>query len=390
MGSVARPLASIVALRTAINAVMRAPLPFLAAIAASLGASVATVGWLGLAFSFAGVLSPLAGVLEARLGRRGATIMSMGLFVLVCAVLPFAPNLTTAAICFVLLGVAKALFEPQTLAFLSEIVPFERRGMAVGLIELSWALSWIIGAPLMGWFVDMGRWWLLFTVMGVAVAIFTLNFLRMLHAHPNGRSTQTSRFTFDGMRAVLHSVPARRMLLYSVLISAPAQMTTLVYGPWMQAQFTLTPTLLGITSIVIGVADLAAELASAVFIDRLGKRTSLNISTALYAASLVVFWLLAGNFVGALVGLFLVFFFFEFALVTSLAVHTEIVPSARATMAGFVAGSQSVSRMLTSLAALPLFLAGQLAAPMLLGAGLILVATIVAVRITSAPEKRLS
>jgi predicted MFS family arabinose efflux permease len=138
------------------------------------------------------------------------------------------------------------------------------------------------------------------------------------------------------------------------------------------------------------VADLAAELASAVFIDRLGKRTSLNISTALYAASLVVFWLLAGNFVGALVGLFLVFFFFEFALVTSLAVHTEIVPSARATMAGFVAGSQSVSRMLTSLAALPLFLAGQLAAPMLLGAGLILVATIVAVRITSAPEKRLS
>lgn len=389
MGNVASPLISIVALRTAITAVIRAPMPFLAAIAAAFGASAASVGWLGLAFSFAGVLSPFAGVLEARLGRRGATIVSMGLFVVVCAALPWAPNLTVAAIGFVLLGVAKAVFEPQTLAFLSEIVPFERRGMAIGLTELSWALSWIIGAPLMGWFVDLGRWWLLFVVMGAAVAVFTVSFLRMMNAHPNGRQTHTSVFTLDGVRAVLRSGSARRMLLYSVLISAPAQLTTLIYGPWMQEQFALTPTLLGITSVVIGIADLFAELASAVFIDRLGKRTSLNVSTALYGASLIAFWLLAGNFVGALVGLFLVFFFFEFALVTSLAVHTEMVPSARATMAGFVAGSHSVSRMLASLTALPLFLAGQLATPMLISAGLILAATVVGIRLTAETSMRL-
>lgn len=378
MRNVAAPLAAIIALRTTVTTVMRAPMPFLAAIAASFGASAASVGWLGLAFSLAGMLGPFAGILETRLGRRRATLLSMAPFVAVCLLLPFAPNLTLAALGFVMLGVAKGLFEPQTLAFLSEVVPFERRAAAVGLVELSWALAWIIGVPLMGWFVDLGRWWLLFVVMGVAAAVFTVIFLRMLRDHPGAVRSSSSGVSLDGVRAVFRSAPARRMLFYSMLISAPAQMTTLVYGEWMQQQFTLTPTMLGMASIVIGVADLLAELATALFVDRLGKRASLNVSTAAYAASLAAFWLMAGDFVGALVGLFLVFFFFEFALVTSLAVHSEMVPSARATMAGFVAASHSVSRMAASLAALPLFFAGSLGAPMLLGVGLIGAATVTA------------
>lgn len=388
MRSVAAPLAAIIALRTAINAVIRAPMPFLVAIAASFGVSAASVGWLGLAFSLAGMLGPFAGFLEAKLGRRGATLSSMALFVVVCALLPFAPTLTVAAVGFVLLGVAKGLFEPQTLAFLSEMVPFERRGAAVGLVELSWALAWIIGAPLMGWFVDLGRWWLLFVIMGAAVAVFTVIFLRMLRGHAEAVRSSTASLSLDGVRAVFRSAPAQRMLIYSVLISAPAQMTTLVYGSWMQQQFTLTPTMLGIVSIVIGVADLLAELATALFVDRLGKRRSLIVSTAAYAASLAAFWLMAGDFIGALVGLFLVFFSFEFALVTSLAVHTEMVPSARATMAGFVAAAHSVSRMAASLAALPLFLAGSLAAPMLLSVGLIGVAAVMAVGLVKTDDRR--
>ena len=68
-----------------------------------------------------------------------------------------------------------------------------------------------------------------------------------------------------------------------------AQLTTLVYGPWLQQQFTLTPTLLGVVSIVIGVADLLAELAAALFIDRLGKWRALIGSTGLYIAALLFF-----------------------------------------------------------------------------------------------------
>jgi hypothetical protein len=58
--------------------------------------------------------------------------------------------------------------------------------------------------------------------------------------------------------------------------------------------------------------------------------------------------------------LFLVFLTFEFALVASLAVASEIVPQARATMSGFVVATHSLGRIVASLIALPLFALGQL------------------------------
>jgi predicted MFS family arabinose efflux permease len=378
-------LASIVGLRTAINAAFRAPLPFLAAIAASFNADPSSVAWLGLSFSLAGLVAPFAGMVENALGRRGAVMLSIGLFSAMCFALPFAPTLPVAAVMFVLIGVAKALFEPQSLAFISENVPVERRGAAVGIVELAWALAWIIGTPMFGFFIDFGRWWMTFIVTGVAALVFAALVLRYAGMGTN-RPPTTAGFSLAGVTRIVTYLPALRMLLYGVLISFPAQLTTLIYGPYMQQLFTLTPTMLGIVSITIGVADLLAELATVAFVDRLGQRRSLLIGTAAYAVSLLFFWLVAGNLVLMLVGLFLIFFTFEFALVTSLAVQSEVVPDARATMAGFVAGTHSVSRILASLLALPLFVGGTLALPMMLGALLVTLAVWVGWTQTYAPS----
>jgi predicted MFS family arabinose efflux permease len=130
----------------------------------------------------------------------------------------------------------------------------------------------------------------------------------------------------------------------------------------MREAFALTATVLGVMSIVVGLADLLAELATIVVVDRLGKRASLLISTALYVASFALFWLGSGNLVATLVGLFLIFFTFEFALVTSLAVQSELIPDQRATMAGSLSAAHNLARMLASLWALPLFIGGGLGA----------------------------
>lgn len=371
-------LASIVGLRTAYNAAYRAPMPFLLAISAAFNADPSSVAWLGVAFSLAGLVAPFAGVVEQSLGRRGAVLLSFGLFTATCFALPFAPTLPVAAVMFVFIGVAKALFEPQSLAFISESVPVEKRGTAVGIVELAWALSWIIGTPLFGFFVDYGRWWMMFIVTGIAALIFAALVLR--YTGMQGRMPNTSRqsgMSLSSARAVLSSPRALRMLLYGILISFPAQLTTLIYGPYMQQLFSLTPTMLGIISIVIGVADLLAEIATIALVDRFGQRRSLLIGTAAYAGSLLFFWLSAGNLVLMLAGLFLIFFTFEYALVTSLAVQTELVPQARATMAGFVSGTHNLARILAALLALPLFVGGTLAVPMWVGFMLIVLAVLV-------------
>jgi predicted MFS family arabinose efflux permease len=268
------------------------------------------------------------------------------------------------------------LFEPQSLAFVSEHVPFEKRGTAIGILELAWALAWIIGTPLFGFFVDYGRWWMTFVVAGVAAivsAAFVLRYSGMGSLTLKAPAGPTSR----DVRAVLTHPLALRMLGYGMLISMPAQLLGLIYGPWMRETFTLTPTVLGVLSIVIGAADLLAELATIVLVDRLGKRRALLVSTALYAASIVFFWLGTSSLLMALIGLFLIFFTFEFALVTSLAVQTEILPNARTTMNGAVAASHNLSRMLASFIAVPIFAGGGLAWVALLGTLLVVLAVAV-------------
>ncbi len=367
-------ITSIIALRTVINIALRAPLPFLSAIAAAFGASSQSLGWLGVAFSMAAFAAPFSGLVESRLGRRRTVILSMGLFIAVCLLTPLAPTLFSAAVLFVLMGVAKSLFEPQSLAFISENVPLEKRGAAIGLVELAWALSWIIGTPLLGFLIEFSRWWMIFVLMAGAALICTAAVLRFAGMHNAPGTAAQGRFSLAGIRAVLGSPLALRMLLYAFLIALPAQMTGLIYGPYMQQQFTLSPVQLGIASTVIGAADLLAELATVAFVDRLGQRRALLGSCAFYAASLLLFVALAHNFAGVLVALFLVFFFFEFTLVTSLAVQSEVLPRERATMSGCTAGMHGFARIVGSLSGLALLGLGGIALPMVMGALTIILA----------------
>lgn len=384
-------LGAIVAVRTAINAAYRAPIPFLGAIAATYGASVENIGWLSAAFSLALFVAPGAALLEARLGRSTAALLAIGLFVACCLTMPFAPTLASAGALFVALSVAKALFEPHAMSFVSEQVPFERRGMAIGLIELSWALAFIIGSPLFGYFVEFGRWSSAFVLLGVVTALTTVvlfRFTPFLTSKPLRGQEGGGGMSRSGLRAIFGNAMAWRMLLYSAMISLPAQMTTVIYGEYFMQSFALTPARLGVISTVIGVADLLAELAAVAFVDRIGKHRSLVVSTAAYAASLLFFWLVAGDFVMAMVGLFLIFFTFEFALVTSLAVQSEVAPTARVTMAGFVTSAHGISRIIGALIALPLFLGGRLAWPMGFGALVIALATTISWHLRVVPASR--
>jgi MFS family permease len=119
-------------------------------------------------------------------------------------------------------------------------------------------------------------------------------------------------------------------------------------------------------------------------VDRVGKRRSVLISCAFFAASFLVVIALSHALAPMMAGLFLVFLTFEFALVASLAVATEVTPDARATMSGFVVATHSFGRIAThsfrrivaSLIALPLFSAGQLSLVMLVASAFTALAVI--------------
>lgn len=353
-------LTSLVVLRFAMDASFRAPLPFIVFIAAAYGADAGSAGWLAVALSAAGLFAPLIGVAEGRLGRRTTAILSTSGFIAACLLLPVAPAFGVVLALFFALGVCKALFTPQVQAFIGDVVPYEKRGTAIGIVELSWALSFIIGAPLFGFMVARVAWWAPFVLMGIVAFIGLLMTLRFAITSNTALNTGAKKLDGSGARAVLRHRPALLFLVFGALISFAHQLMILTYAPYMIQTFGMTPEQLGLASIVLGVADVIAELLTIALVDRVGKRRAVLVSTALFVVSLglVVVW--AGALAPLLAGLFLVSLTFEFALVASLPVASELVPPARATMMGFVTFVHSSGRIIASLIALPLFVAGQL------------------------------
>ena len=114
-----------------------------------------------------------------------------------------------------------------------------------------------------------------------------------------------------------------------------------VCGAWLEEAFLLSIVNLGITTTVIGVAELVGEGLTVSLAERLGLRRAVIIGLVLSGASYAVLPYLGKTLPMALAALFVVFLTFEFAVVSALSFSTEVVPGVRATMiSGFFCSSR--------------------------------------------------
>ncbi len=340
--------------RFALDTALRSPLPFLGVIAAAFGQSAQSASWLSVALTLAGLAAPFTGLLGQRFGQRRMVFLPLGVFALSCALMAVAPTFGAVLVLCVTLGIAKSMFDPQMQMFIGEQVPYDKRGTVIGIVEFSWALSWAIGVPVFAFLASRVAWWSPFLLMGLVAALGAAAVWATARQvmHP---ADPTVAFSFDTWRTVWRYPKVRLFLLFSVGITIPATLPYLVYPLWMQRNFKLGIEELGIASVVLGAADLIAELLVVGLVDRIGKRRSVIIGGVFYALAYILFWALQSTLPGMLVALFCIYLGFEFTLVASLPIASEMVPEARATMMGFNGAATTVGRIVGSLIALPLF-----------------------------------
>ena len=352
--SLPRAVGALMLSRFAQDSASRAPLPFLGVIAAAYGQDVGAVGWLSIALVLAGLVSPLTSILSHRFGSRRMLFWPPLVFVVACGLLPFAPSFAGVIALFIAISVTKAMFDPQVQTFIAERVPFERRGTVIGVLELSWALSFIIGAPVFGLLVDRVSWSAPFVLMGaIALSGMVAVWINVRPAM-SGPNLNAS-FSLEPWRAVWANPRARSFWAFTLGIMLAAQMPFLVYPSWMKAHFHLSNGQLGLVSTVIGVADVLAELLVIAFLDRIGKRRAVLIAGAFYTLAFGLFWALSASLPGMMVALFCIYLGFEFTLVASLPIASETVPESRTAMMGWNTASTAAGRIIGSLIALPLF-----------------------------------
>jgi predicted MFS family arabinose efflux permease len=258
-----------------------------------------------------------------------------------------------------LAGLGKSIFDPALQAYVGERVPFHRRGLAIGLIEFSWAGSTLLGIPAIALLIDRLGWRSPFFVMG-ALGLLGILILRILIEKGVQKDPQKHSLLLfkDAWRPLLRERAALGALFYSFLVSVANDNLFVVYGAWLENRFSLSIVALGFATAAIGIAELTGESMTAALADRLGlKRSQLGglvVCTICYG---ILPYL--GQTLGlALVGLFLIFLSFEFMIVTGLSLFTELLPSARATMMASCLAAAGIGRVVGALIGGPIWLAG--------------------------------
>jgi MFS transporter, DHA1 family, inner membrane transport protein len=336
--------------RLVMNTSGRMVYPFLPFFARGLGVGLDGLSYALMARQLMGMLTPLFSPLADRRGRRFGMLAGVLVFILSMVVVSIWPNYLTfiSALSFSLLGMYLMVSSVQ--AYIGDEVAYDRRGLVIAITELGWSVSFLIGVPLMGLAIARYGWQAPFPLLAILGGIC---FLLILWIVPRGKRSSggTANNLWDGLRSVAASPVAISGLGMGVALTAANESVNLVFGVWLEDNFQLKIAALSGVAIVIGLAELCGELFTAGLTDRLGKARAVRIGLVLNCVCAVLLPLCRNSFPLTLAGLVGFYLSFEFSIVSSLPIITEIMPQARATLMGVNVSAFSLGRAIGALLA---------------------------------------
>ena len=309
--------------RSCANACFRFAPPFLATIASGLGVSLERIGVAIAITELSGLLSPLTNKVGERLHRR--TAMSCGLLLVAVASAGVATSrgMLQFTLCLVALAQSKVLFDLGLGAWISDRVPYEKRGRVLGINEMSWALGLLVGVTTMGLVTEVSSWRIAYLVAMVTVIVLAaavrwklpLDRHETVHAR---RATSTQR------------MPRRALLIFAGMfcLMGSAQTLFVTFGSWLKDHFGMTDA--GVSAVVFGLGfcELIASASSARFADAWGKERATAVGAALIVPAALLLAVGHGHLWIGLPALIIAIGAFEFSVVSVVPLTTELVPGA--------------------------------------------------------------
>lgn len=331
------------------NAAYRFSGPFLGAIARGMHVTLGQIGVAVAVGETSGLLSPLTGRLVDRLAPRRAMWWGLVGVAAGASAAGSAPNLVAFAAGLFLLGWAKSVYDIGLGAWIAGHVAYERRSRVVGLTETSWALGLLVGVSLMGLITGVAspRWaYAAAAVVVVAMAGVLRHRLPEDHtaeARPVG--VRIGRISRSGM------VVVGGMLL----LAAGAQALFVTFGSWLQDQHGFSSTTLAVVTFGLGAAELAASLTSAHRTDAWGKERSVAVGAAAMVPAALALAAAQRVLPLGLAAVVVAIVMFEFAIVSGIALASELVPGSAARGLAWVVSATTLGRALVAIPATKLY-----------------------------------
>ncbi len=320
-------------MRLIVDSGFRVLYSFVPQISTGLHVSISVFGWLLMVRSSSAFLSPFLGSLADRYGRR--RIMAFALLSQVFGMLGIAfLRGWWAALPIFLSGLAVNSYLPAQQAYLSDLVPFERRGRALASVDIAFAVSGMLVMPLIGWLFDAFSWYIPF--LGMAALSLLMAFLTWFYL-PEAKPVSTKKGGVVPLGVLLRKRNVQASLGVAMLLFTGVGIFMTFWSIWLSADFGFNSVDLGFMATQIGVSELLGAVLAGLIIDRLGKQRGSLLGVVLAGFFFALIPLAGQNLIAIRVALVLTVFWIEYSIVSLFPLYGEQAPDARASIFSLVA-----------------------------------------------------
>ncbi len=332
--------------RTILNTSRRFIYPFAPVISRGLGVPITAITSAIALNQATSCLSLFTSYIADRTGYRLMMLSGLGVLVAGMLIAGFFPVYYSFLIGMFLCGLGKNLFDPAIQAYISERVPYSKRGFVMGIMETSWAGSTLIGIPAIGFLIDRAGFrspFFLLAGLGILSIILVLLTIKN-DSVTNVEKKDKNSFLKDIQKLVKNPVPVSAMG-FAFFVSLANDNLFVVYGAWLEKSFGLSAIALGIGTSLIGAAEFLGEMSTATLADKIGLKKSVVLGVTFSTFAYIAVSFMGTKLFLALSALFFVFLFFEFFIVSFLSFCTELIPQSRATVMSLVFLCSGLGRM---------------------------------------------
>ncbi|HET6599568.1 MAG TPA: MFS transporter, partial [Burkholderiaceae bacterium] len=187
---------------------------------------------------------------------------------------------------------AAAVFTPQAAAAIGVMAPPTERGRAITFVFLGWSLASVVGLPMSAWIGETYGW---STAFNVIAALSLLAAAWVFAVLPDG--VRPAALSLRAWKTVL-THPVLMAMVAVTALSGTAQFTLFSYvTPYFKHVLDASTSEIALLLMWFGAFGLVGNLVLTSVIDRVGVETSVTVTMALMAVSLLV-WPLGFSLVG--------------------------------------------------------------------------------------------
>ena len=364
---VGRPseLAVLNAAKAVSNTALRWVGPFLPTLERAFGASTGTLTGIIGATELGGLSTMATGGLLDRGHERRIFLIGTAA-VGVSSLIALAGSVTAFAVSFAVMLVGHANLVVAGHAWIGHRVPFAARSRAIGIFETSWAVSLLVGAPIIALSIRWFGWRGAYGALAIGSVIGFVAVSRLVSGAPPHEPDTPSGST---RRAPPLPASAWPPIVAAAATAAAGLSIVVVSGAWLDDDHGFSTGGLGVVAAAFGAVELVSSSSVALVGDRVGTRRSVIAGLVVLAAGLAVMGWLGGGRGPAIVGLLVFLAGFEYGFVSSLALVTEAAPRSRGRAIGIGNAVGTVARAGAVIASGQLYEAFGIGGPVALAGG---------------------